>query len=171
MLVRRERPGDEAAVHAVVAAAFARPDVPVTAEEALLRELRLDRGWIDALSLVALDSAGDDVIGHVVCTRGFVDDHPALGLGPIAVQPDVQRTGIGSALMHAVLGAAEALDEGLVALLGEPAFYARFGFRSADEFGIAAPSPEWGAYFQVRLIGSGPPPRGLFRYAEPFQRL
>lgn len=171
MLVRRERPGDEDAVHTIVGAAFARPGAPVTAEEALLRELRLDPGWIDELSLVALDPTRGDILGHVVCTRGAVDGAPALGLGPIAVRPDVQGQGIGSALMHAVLGAAEAMDEVLVALLGAPAFYGRFGFQPATEHGIVAPDPEWGAYFQVRILSIGAQPRGQFRYAEPFQRL
>lgn len=44
-------------------------------------------------------------------------------LGPLGVAPSHQAAGIGSALVHAVLGAADALDEALVALLGAPAYY------------------------------------------------
>ena len=54
-----------------------------------------------------------------------------LALGPLSVRPDRQRQGVGSALMHAVLGAADALGERLVALLGSTAYYPRFGFRPA----------------------------------------
>ena len=65
----------------------------------------------------------------MVCSRGHVDQAPVLALGPLSVRPDRQRGGVGSALMHAVLGAADALGEPLVALIGNPAYYRRFGFR------------------------------------------
>jgi len=126
---------------------------------------------LPALSLVAVEPAGGDLVGHVVCTRGAVDASPALGLGPIAVRPDRQRRGVGTALMHAVLGAAEALGESLVALLGAPHFYSRFGFRASTEYGIAAPDPVWGAHFQVRTLSADRPVPGRFTYAEPFRRL
>jgi putative acetyltransferase len=70
-----------------------------------------------------------------------------FGLGPLGVGPAWQRQGIGSALMHAVLAAAEALDESGVGLLGDPMFYRRFGFVAAAEHGVAAPDPEWGGAF------------------------
>ncbi|WJK43006.1 N-acetyltransferase [Solwaraspora sp. WMMA2056] len=198
MLVRRERADDVAAVRAVVTAAFRRPaesgpgqgpepDDRPPVEVGLLDELRADPGWIPALSLVAVDGPADTdpgapaavagqvdaggIVGHVVCTRGYVDDRPALGLGPLAVRPDRQRAGVGSALMHAVLAAAEARDETLVVLLGDPAYYRRFGLRPASDFGIVAPDPQWGHYFQARPLGPTPPTPGRFRYAAPFDRL
>ena len=119
MLIRRETPQDVDAISAVTTAAFRRwPDAPEPPETALVSRLRADAGWLPALSLVAMTN--DAVIGHVVCTRGFVDDTPALGLGPISVLPDRQRGGVGHALMHSVLGAADASGEPLVALLGDP---------------------------------------------------
>ncbi len=74
--------------------------------------------------------------------------------------------------MHAVLAAADATGEPLVALLGDPAFYQRFGFAAASKLGIAAPDPAWGSHFQARALSSAP--RGLtgtFRYASPFDEL
>ena len=130
--------------------------------------MRAAPGWLPPLSLVA-ESDGA-VVGHVVGTRGAVDGVPAVGLGPLSVHPGAQRRGIGSLLVHAVLAAAEARDEILVALLGEPAFYGRLGFEAAADHGIEAPDPAWGRFFQVRLLG-GPAPRGRFTYAEPFDRL
>lgn len=174
MLLRRERPEDVDQVRAVVGAAFTRPEdrAQVPVEVPLLDELRRDRGWLPALSVVATEVPGGAVLGHVVCTRGAVDDHPALGLGPLAVHPDHQGSGVGTALMHAVLGAAEGRDERIVALLGEPAFYARFGFRPAGAHGIGAPDPAWGDYFQVRRLGDDAAGIvGSFRYAAPFGRL
>ncbi len=171
MLVRREQPDDVETVRSVVAAAFARPEAPdqVPVEVGLLDRLRADEGWLPSLSLVAV--WGEDVVGHVVCSRGSVDGTPALGLGPLAVRPDRQRRGVGAALMHAVLGAADALGEPLVALLGEPAYYDRYGFRAATEYAIAPPDPRWGRYFQVRTLSAYRPLPGTFTYAEPFDRL
>ena len=171
MLVRREAAGDAAAIRAVTAAAFGRPGaVGLPAEATLVDELRASDAWRPNLSLVATGDAGA-VIGHVVCTRGRVGDAPALALGPLSVRPDSQRRGVGSALMHAVLGAADALGEPLVALLGSPGYYRRFGFVLSDTCDIAAPRPEWQPHFQVRLLSAFRPGlRGTFAYPEPFDR-
>jgi putative acetyltransferase len=133
--------------------------------------LRASPAWIPELSLVALGPDGD-VVGHVVCTRGTVGTAPVLALGPLAVRPDWQRRGVGKALMHAVLGAGDALREPLVALLGSPGYYPRFGFRPAREHGIAPKHPEWADHFQVRtLTAYDLAVRGEFAYPEPFDRV
>jgi putative acetyltransferase len=71
--------------------------------------------------------------------------------------------------MHAVLGAAEATGEPLVALLVAPTFYRRFGFVPAVEVAIVSPDRAWGEHFQVRT--RGPLITGTFRYAAPFAPL
>ncbi|MGY1730646.1 GNAT family N-acetyltransferase [Geodermatophilus sp. SYSU D01045] len=165
MIVRRERPADAAAVDAVHRAAF-----PTDVEARLVGELRADAGFLPHLSLVAVD--GDDVVGHVIATRGWIDplDAPALGLGPLGVRPDRQGRGVGTVLVHALVAVAEAAGERLVALLGDPAFYARAGFVRASDLGVDPPDPTWAEHFQARRL-AGPEQRGTFRYAEPFDRL
>ena len=176
--IRREGPGDAPAIHDITAAAFAptssagpgRAAGEDPFEARLVAELRASPAWLPALSLVATKPAGE-VIGHVLCTRGHVGQDPVLALGPLTVRPDSQRRGVGSALMHAVLGAADALGEPLVALLGNPAYYSRFGFQPGTDYQITPPRPEWRPYFQVRVLtGYHPGLRGTFRYAEPFYR-
>ncbi len=165
MIVRRERPADHGAVEAVHRAAF-----PTDVEARLLGELRRDAGFLPHLSLVAVD--GDDVVGHVIATRGRVEpgDARALGLGPLGVLPDRQRSGVGTVLVHALLAVAEAAGERLVVLLGDPAWYRRSGFVAASEVGVQPPDPAWGGHFQARVLAE-PAPRGTFRYAAPFDRL
>lgn len=177
VLIRRERPDDVPAIRAVTAAAFtgvAHAVPPLEADGApgeatLVGWLRADPGWVPELSLVAeVDGA---VVGHAVCTRGSLAGVPVLGLGPVSVSPDRQRGGVGSALVHALLGAADALGEPLVVLLGDPAYYARFGFVPAATMGIEA-DPAWGAYFQARPLASYDSSlRGHYEYAAPFGRL
>jgi putative acetyltransferase len=177
MVIRRELPDDVKAIRAVTAAAFrsaehsAPPAEPGgdPGEATLVSWLRDDAGWVPELSLVAVEH--DLVVGHVVATRAHVDVQPALGLGPLSVLPHRQRAGIGTALMHAVLGAADALGEPLVGLLGDPAYYRRFGFVPAQSIGVAAPDSSWGDYFQVRTLTRCEGLTGCFHYAGPFDRL
>jgi predicted N-acetyltransferase YhbS len=173
MLIRREATPDADAIRAITAAAFARPCRPPgedPPEASLVDELRAGPAWLPALSMVAVRADGQ-VVGHVLCTRGYVDRSPVLALAPLTVRPDSQRRGVGSALMHAVLGAADALGEPLVALLGDPAYYGRFGFRPSTDYQITPPRPQWQPHFQVRtLTGYRPSVRGAFSYAQPFDR-
>lgn len=111
------------------------------------------------------------LVGHVLCSRGAVDGAPALGLGPLSVRPDRQRAGVGSALVGAALEAAYSRAESVVCLLGDPAYYSRFGFRPASELDIQSSEPSWGDFFQALAVGGRTPPAGAFRYAEPFDRL
>lgn len=165
LVVRRERSGDVAAIAAVHRAAFGSGD-PV--EVGLVAALRADPAWLAHLSLVAV--ADGRLVGHVVATRATVDGAPALGVGPLGVVPAAQGRGIGTALMYALLGAAQARDETLVGLLGEPGFYARFGFVPAAELGVTSPDPAWGRHFQALRLGDAAP-RGTFAYAAPFAEL
>jgi putative acetyltransferase len=173
MLIRRELPGDEPAVTEVHAEAFA-PIYPGShpVEPRLVTRLRNSDAWLPPLSLVAVVDGA--VVGHVCCTRGELlpGREPVLGLGPLGVRQQHQRSGVGSALMHAVLGAADALDEPLVVLLGHPGYYPRFGFRPAAELGIEPQDPEWAPAFQARpLTRHRPELRGRFEYAQPFSEL
>lgn len=162
-------PDDIAAIRAVVADAFGGADQVPEAE--LVAALRADAAWLPALSLVATDPDGT-VIGHVLATRGHVDTAPALVLGPLSVRPDRQRRGVGSALVHALLGAADAMDEPFVALLGDPLYYQRFGFRPCGDYHIAPPVAQWRPHFQVRpLTAYDPAVRGTFTHPEPFDHL
>ncbi len=139
-------------------------------ESRLVDELRNAGDDIPQLCLVALEDG--DVVGHVMCSRGHVGELGLVALGPIGVRPSRQRAGVGAALMHAVLGAADALNEAAVFLLGEPDYYARFGFVPAAEHGVAAPDLAWGRYFQVRpLTAWNPVCTGAFRYPAAFDGL
>jgi len=173
VIVRRETAADVEGIRAVIGAAFARPESPgeTPPEVNLVDELRDSDAWLPTLSLVAT-GPDDEVIGHVLCTRGWVDTAAVLALGPLGVRPDQQRGGAGTALMHAVLGAADALGEPLVALLGDPGYYSRFGFRLAERYAIIPPVPAWRPHFQARPLSAYRPSlRGRFSYARPFDRL
>jgi putative acetyltransferase len=183
VLIRRERADDAAAIAAVHRSAFAPryagagdtdgAGVPGSAdppEVNLITRLRSDEGWIPTLSLVAIEH--DSVVGHLCLTRAAVGPFPVLALGPIGVLADHQGSGVGSSLMHAALGAADALDEPLIGLLGSLEFYPRFGFVPAARLGITPDDPAWISHFQVRSLSAYDSRiAGEFHYAEPFYNL
>lgn len=74
--------------------------------------------------------------------------------------------------MHAMIGAADALEEPLIALLGDPGYYCRFGFVPSSDLGITAREPEWGAHFQVLPLSTwNDSITGSFRYSTPFNEV
>ena len=111
--------------------------------EAKLVELIRDSDrYIPELELVAeLDGA---VVGHILFS--YIDlvgqeNLQVLGLAPMAVQPEFQRRGIGSALVRVSLEAASERGESMVLVLGHPQFYSRFGFEPSVSYGIESPFP------------------------------
>jgi putative acetyltransferase len=110
--------------------AFERP-----AESDLVAALR-ERAQ-STISLVAEDKGV--VVGHIMFSPVVLPQHRELkimGLGPMAVVPAQQRTGLGSALVRAGLEQCRKLGFGAVVVLGHPDYYPRFGFSPAARFGI-----------------------------------
>jgi putative acetyltransferase len=115
------------------------------------------------------------IVGHIMLSRMEVSGdgraYRALGLGPVGVRPRLQRRGIGSALIRAALDRARGLGEEVVFVVGDPAYYGRFGF-SAE---TAAPfaSPYAGPYFMALWLRPGidPPAKGTAAYAPAFAKL
>jgi putative acetyltransferase len=130
MLIRAEQAKDRAAVHAVNVSAFE------TALEADLVDSLREQAQ-PVVSLVAEDNGA--IVGHIMFSPVSLSGHPALriiGLAPMAVAPEHQRKGIGSALVCAGLEQCKHLGFGAVVVLGHPAYYPRFGFSSSTRFGI-----------------------------------
>ena len=129
--IRREHPGDGAAIHRVNERAFGGPD-----EAIIVDALRANRGIV--LSLVAeLDGT---VVGHILFSRVRIDPDDALvslvALAPMAVAPEHQRRGIGGRLIREGLDLLRAAGHGAVVLVGHPEYYPRFGFTPASHFGL-----------------------------------
>ncbi|WP_159943499.1 MULTISPECIES: GNAT family N-acetyltransferase [unclassified Nocardiopsis] len=160
---RAETDADIPAVYTVNAAAF-----ETTAEADLVQALRGDPAWIPGLSLVAT-GARDVPVAHALLTRCHVDHTPALCLGPCAVLPHHQRTGAGTAVIHAALNAARQAGEHHVIVLGHPEYYPRFGFTRASRHGIglSIEVPDE-ALMALSLDPDHPLPSGTVRYAAPF---
>jgi putative acetyltransferase len=169
VIVRRQQTDDDEAIRRIYAAAFVRPESPesVPWEVGLFEALRDAGDSIPELSFTAEKEV--EIVGHVTASRATVAADSVVAVGPIGVLPEYQGLGIGSALMDALLTAADAADVPMIVLLGSPQYYSRFGFRPAQELGVLPPESNWGEAFQARpLTAYTPTVAGRFRYAPAF---
>lgn len=128
--VRTETEADHAAVRSLNCAAFGQPT-----EAAIVEALRDSEG---SLSLVAEEEGR--IVGHVLFTAVTVESasgrSTGLALGPMAVAPEYQNKGIGSALVRDGLARLREAECPYVLVLGHANYYPRFGFVPASGFGI-----------------------------------
>jgi len=129
--IRGECPDDVTAIRDVIRLAFGQDQ-----EANIVDALRFRDGLL--LSLVA--ALDDRIVGHVAYSPVVAHGIAGAGLGPVAVLPDHQRQGIGSALIKT--GNARLHDAGcpFIVVLGHPDYYPRFGFRPASTYGLTC---EW----------------------------
>ena len=138
-IIRQETPADFAEVENVVREAFWNVYSPGCNDHYLVHLMRDSAAFIPELALVAeLDGK---IIGYVVNLRSYIDRddgkrYEVLSLGPIAVLPEYQRTGIGAAMIARVKAIARDMGFRAVLLCGNPAFYTKQGFVAAEQYGI-----------------------------------
>ena len=151
VIVRDERPEDTSAILSLLAESF-----DGVSEARLVQTLREDGDL--TYSLVA--EAGGAILGHVVMSP-LSSELPALALAPLAVAPRAQGRGIASQLIRTAIARA---PEHLIVVLGEPDFYARFGFRQVNW-----DSPYSGPFLQA--LGPNLPERAKIAHAPAFASL
>ena len=162
--VRREEPGDGAAVRQINEEAFGSG-----LEAGIVESLR---NAADTISLVA--TLDDQVVGHILFTPVTLEParpHVRLAaLGPMAVRPDLQRQGIGTRLVRAGLQVCAESGYAAIVVVGHPEFYPRFGFHSGAARGLRCEFPVPDDVFMVRELEAGALQgvSGMVRYRPEF---
>lgn len=141
MIVRPEAARDFAAIQTINIDAFADQPFSQQTEHLIVNALR-DAGAL-TISLVAEDEG--QVVGHIAFSPALIDgeDLKWFTLGPIAVSPTRQRQGIGSRLVEAGIEALRQLGANGCLLVGDPAYYLRFGFRHSQSLSVHDVPPEY----------------------------
>lgn len=166
MIIRPETTTDIEAIANVEWAAFEhdphRAAGTGPTEHLIVGALRADGAL--SVSLVADDEG--NVVGHVACSPVLIDGtwRQWYGLGPIGVRPDRQRRGIGGALVRAAIAQLRDASAAGVVLVGDPAFYGRFGFRPDPRLRLDGFPPEY--VLVLPLID--PCPSGAVTYHAAF---
>ena len=162
LTIRQESPSDIPAIHALTEAAFLDAPHASHTEQFLVDALR--KAGALSISLVAEDDGV--TLGHVAVSPVSISDGAPgwYGLGPISVTPERQRQGIGSRLMVEVLQGLREVGASGCVLVGDPAYYARFGFRSGKNLVLPDVPPEY-----VQAISfSRSLPQGIVKFHVAF---
>lgn len=143
IIIREERNVDYLRVEEITRAAFSYPGrieeggIGCPYEHWMVHELR-QRDGIPGLSLVA--EIDGTIVGHVICSKAEVrtEDRviPVLDFGPISVLPELQRKGVGKALLREMIAKAKEMGFGAILFFGRPEYYPQFGFKEAYTWGI-----------------------------------
>jgi putative acetyltransferase len=165
--IRAETPSDHDAVFTLLCRAFGGEN-----EARLILFLRSTPDFDPGLSLVA-DHDGM-IAGHILFSPIAIETRdgasPALALAPLAVVPDLQRQGIGEQLVRHGLERCRNRGHGVVVVLGDPAYYTRFGFSPAGARHIKSPFPAPEKAFMVLELVPGALSgiAGMVKYPAPF---
>ncbi|HEU0277288.1 MAG TPA: N-acetyltransferase [Rhodanobacteraceae bacterium] len=164
--IRPAQPFESQALYELHRAAFGRLD-----EAELVASLRAAHR--SAYELAA--EREGSIVGHILFSPVLVergDDGLAVGLAPLAVAPEHQRQGVGSALVQAALMTLKTGPYRMVVVLGDPAYYQRFGFRAAGTFGLHDTFGGGDAFMALALKPTGLAGYGgQVDYAPEFDRL
>ena len=157
-----ETAADVSAVRAVTISAFMHARHASHTEQFIVDALR--RAGQLTVSLVA--KTGSSIVGHVAVSPVSISDGAPgwYGLGPISVEPEYQRRGIGSRLMREALRVLRERGACGCVLLGEPRYYNRFGFQVDSNLTLPGVPLE---YFQALSFGTSHP-RGVVSYHAAF---
>lgn len=162
MEIRSERHGEEQEIAALIEQAFALAEHRDGTEAQIVDRLRK----VGALGLSLVADEDGAIVGHVAASPVTIDGHfdGWFGLGPVAVAPAHQRKGVGDRLIRE--GLAQLVADGAAGcvVLGDPAYYGRFGFEADDRLRYPGPPPE---YFQAIAFG-GRVPNGTVAYHPAF---
>ena len=160
--IRNEEQSDIDVIEQVTIEAFLSAPHTDHTEQYIVRELRNS----DALTISLVAESQGQIVGHVAISPVTITDGAKgwFGLGPISVSPNIQRSGVGSKLMLSVIEALKDSGASGCVLLGDPAYYSRFGFQPESCLVLPEVPPE---YFQA-IQFSGVLPSGTITYHEAF---
>lgn len=163
MIIRDETPADADAITDVTVAAFKTLAISSKTEQFIVKALRA----ADVLTISLVAEIGGQVLGHVAFSPVTISDGSEgwYGLGPISVLPGHQRCGIGKSLVEAGLSRLHTLGAQGCCLVGDPAYYNRFGFRSVPGLQYEGIPQEYVLALPLR----DHIPRGTITFHEAFQ--
>ncbi len=168
--IRQENENDYANVYNVVQTAFANTEHSDGDEQNLVTRLRKSEAFVPELSLVA--EVDGEIVGHIMFTKIRIGDSDvlALGLAPLAVLPELQRSGIGGKLIEEGHKIAKELGYVYSIVLGHEEYYPRFGYKPASIYGIKPPFPVSDENFMaIKLIKDETSTiNGVVSYAKEF---
>lgn len=161
--IRNETTADAAAIAEVTVAAFKTLEISHHTEQFIVEALRAAK----ALTISLVAERDGRVIGHIAFSPVAMSDGAPnwYGLGPVSVLPELQRQGIGKALIREGLSRLKGMNARGCCLVGHPDHYRKFGFENTPHLGLEGVRPE--VFFALSFDGRTP--RGTVAFHEAFR--
>lgn len=158
MTIRNEQEKDWREVENLTREAFWNFHVPGCDEHYLAHTLRQNPAFIPGLDFVAAEN--DKIVANIMYSVSKIvnaagNEWKTITFGPLSVQPEYQCKGYGAALVHHSIEQAKRMNYSAILIYGDPAYYSRFGFASAKQFGICAPNGKYYAAHQALELWPG----------------
>lgn len=149
MIIRSEVDSDVQKITTLIKAAFQNHPHSNHTEQFIVNALR----GAGALTISLVAELDGEVVGHIAFSKATISDGSDnwYGLGPVSVLPEYQKQGIGTSLIQEGLLLLKALGAGGCVLVGNPAYYERFGFRNLPDLILDGISQE---YFLALPLGN-----------------
>lgn len=155
--IRTEAPQDFETIYNFVKVAFETAEVSDGTEQDFVNQLRASENYIPELALVA--EMNDEIIGHIMLTKFEIQGQDqvfeTLLLAPLAVHLEYRKEGVGSALVHRSFELAKQMGYHSAILVGDPAYYSRFGFKTSTDFNIICVNKIPAQYIQACELTEG----------------
>ena len=154
MIIRQEKASEFPRIYELIKIAFQTAKVANGQEQDYANSLRISGNYIPDLALVAEEDG--KLVGHIMLTKTFIERNTskfeALLLAPLSVTIEYRKRGIGSQLVMKSLELAKKHEYAAVFVVGDPAFYGRFGFKSSVFFGVKHTPPIPDQYVMVHEL-------------------
>jgi len=162
IVIRDENPQDIIAITELTIAAFATLEISDHTEQHIVNALRA----AGALSLSLVAEQAGQVVGHIAFSPVTIADRTPgwYGVGPVSVQPEFQRAGIGKALISEGLHRLKSMGAAGCCLVGHPQYYTRYGFTHVPGLGMEGVPSE--VFFALSFDGHYP--QGEVTFHEAF---
>ncbi|MFZ5645371.1 MAG: GNAT family N-acetyltransferase [Bacillota bacterium] len=138
IIIRQEKRNDFKQIYNLVKVAFQTAKVSNGKEQDFVNQLRNSGNYIKELALVAEEN--HKLIGHIMLTRNYINNSgcktETLLLAPISVVLEYRNKSVGSKLINKSFEIAKSMGYNSVVLVGDPAYYSRFGFKKSVDFGV-----------------------------------
>jgi putative acetyltransferase len=169
IIIRNENENDYRIVEELTREAFWNLYIPGCVEHFILHNLRTSADFVPELDFVA--EKGGLIIGQIVYSRGTIKNKQGIekevvSFGPVSVMPAFQKQGIGSALIIHSINKARTLGYPAICIYGDPRYYSRFGFRSAEKYDIKTADDKFAVALQVLELKQYKPNNLTGRFIE-----
>lgn len=168
MKLRTVQKQDYPAVAELIKTAFQQSKYGYQQEAELVAKIRQLPSYLPDLEVVAVN---DHIIGHGLLSEAVITgNQPLTGLvlAPLAVAPEAQNGGVGSALLLKLEQRAQTNGSPFISILGDPDYYMKFGYQTAYPLGIQAPFEVPREAFLIKSLQLEPLPAGIIRYNQAF---